>query len=90
MSIIFSTMDLTTETLNLIARWGKKNKFCYLTFIDKDEGLNKFLPMQKKINFAFHTFNNIELDELQNNIKYRNTKNDHCGKKLLKFKIYLK
>ena len=24
--------------------------------------------MQKKINFAFHTSNNVELDELQNNI----------------------
>ena len=68
LSIIFSTMDLTAETLNLIARWGKKNNFCYLTFIDKDDGLNKFLPMQKKINFAFHTSNNLELDELQNNI----------------------
>ncbi len=68
LSIIFSTMDLTAETLNHIARWGKRNKFCYLTFIDKDESLNKFLPMQKKVNFAFHTSNNFELDDLQNNI----------------------
>jgi len=68
LNIIYSTSDITSETINILLKFLKKNKIDLFAFIsNKKRFFDNLIPGQKNLNFAFYSkdkniLNNLNKD----------------------------
>ena len=58
LNIIYSTFQLSSSDIQIFLEFSKKNKIDYLSYVSNNKNkLDRFLPWQRKLNFAFKTKN---------------------------------
>ena len=56
LNIIYSSSNVTKEIKNIFLQFSRKNNIDYLAYLSSEKNfLHKFLPWQKKLNFAFYS-----------------------------------